>query len=206
MPRPSITSHAVGDAIARYRELRQLTRDELTYALSVVGHDLDVDDLRPMEQGRAIVTVDDLVAIAVVLDVPPFVLLTHGPAGLLAEESLGTGVPAGVDQLELVAWAQGRTGLERPARLSWAQDRLERLRILAAHHQEHVEAALAEQDELGEPFMAQEADAVPVQRLLERIQQGEHTLREADRALAYAEHRLDALQGAGGGSPKEVAP
>ena len=65
MPRPSTSSRAVGDAIARYRELRRLSRDELAYALSAVGHDLDVDDLRLIEQGRAIVTVDDLVAVEI---------------------------------------------------------------------------------------------------------------------------------------------
>src|SRR5699024_12386932 len=41
----------------------------------------------------------------------------------------------------------------------------------------------------------QEADAVPVQRLLDRIQEGEHAVRDADLALAYAEHRLEGLQG-----------
>lgn len=44
-------------------------------------------------------------------------------------------------------------------------------------------------------LVAQEADAVPVQRLLDRIQEGEHAVRDADLALAYAEHRLEGLQG-----------
>ncbi|GAB3616593.1 hypothetical protein GCM10027416_11500 [Okibacterium endophyticum] len=194
MPRPSTSSRAVGDGIARYREIRRLSRDELSYALSTAGHDLDVDDLRLIEQGGAIVTADDLVAVSVVLDVSPAVLLSHVPAGRPAEEPLGTGVPADVDQPELAAWAQGRTGLDRASRLRWAEDRVARLRILAAHHQEHLEAALAERDELGE-LVAQEADAVPVQRLLDRIQEGEHAVRDADLALAYAEHRLEGLQG-----------
>lgn len=194
MPRPSTSSCAVGDAIARYRELRRLTRDELSYALSAVGHDLDVDDLRLIEQGRAIVTVDDLVAVAVVLEISPAALLSHVPAGRPAEEPLGTGVPADVDQPEMAAWAQGRTGLDRALRLRWAEDRVQRLRILSAHHEEQLQAALAERDDLGE-LVAQEADAVPVQRLLDRISDGEHAVRDADLALAYAEHRLEALQG-----------
>ena len=35
---------------------------------------------------------------------------------------------------------------------------------------------------------------MPVQCLLDRIQEGEHAVRDADLALAYAEHRLEALQ------------
>ena len=44
-------------------------------------------------------------------------------------------------------------------------------------------------------LVAQEADTVPVQRLLDRIQEGEHAVRDADLAIAYAEHRLEGLQG-----------
>src|SRR5690625_6364245 len=46
-------------------------------------------------------------------------------------------------------------------------------------------------------LVAQEADPVPVQRLLDRIQESEHAVRGADRAIAYGEHRLAGLPGVG---------
>ncbi|MBY6383641.1 hypothetical protein HG717_06900 [Rhodococcus erythropolis] len=51
-------SRVVASAIVHHRELRQLTRDELSYVLSDLGHELDVDDLRAIEQGASIITVE----------------------------------------------------------------------------------------------------------------------------------------------------
>lgn len=49
-PRLSETSYAVADAITHYRELRQLTREELCAVLADLDHVIDPDNLRGMEQ------------------------------------------------------------------------------------------------------------------------------------------------------------
>ncbi|MDZ5076809.1 hypothetical protein [Nesterenkonia sp. HG001] len=65
------TSHAVSDAVRHYREPRGLTRDELTYVLHHSGYDLDVDDLRGIEDRLTVATVDDPTAIAYALEISP---------------------------------------------------------------------------------------------------------------------------------------
>jgi hypothetical protein len=110
-----------------------------------------------------------------------------------AAEPLATALPDDVEQPELRAWLEGRTALDAASRLRWAEDRVARLRVLAAHHQEQLEGALQELDDLGE-LALQEADAPPVERLHDRIQAGERDAAQADAFLAMAEQRLDGLR------------
>jgi transcriptional regulator with XRE-family HTH domain len=117
MPPLSPTSLAVSDAITHYRQLRELTRDELAYVLSMSGHPLSPDAIAEMENRDRPVTVDDLMAIAHALDTTPAVLLTHIPIDIPAPEGpLATGLPADLDQAELRAWVEGRTELDRAGR------------------------------------------------------------------------------------------
>ncbi|MFS0729621.1 helix-turn-helix domain-containing protein [Curtobacterium sp. 1P10AnD] len=194
LPRLSHTTRAVADAVSHYRQLRGLTLEDLSDALAEVDHRISADDLRWIEQGRTVITVDDLVAVAVVLEISPVVLLAHIPIEHPGEAPLATGVPGDVDQSELRAWMTGRTALDPQSRLSWALERVQSLLIASAHHEEQLQGAYAERRELG-VLMVQEADAVPVQRLLDRIHDGERAVRDAELALTYAEHRLEALQG-----------
>ncbi|MFJ5108146.1 MULTISPECIES: hypothetical protein [unclassified Glutamicibacter] len=71
------TSRAFADAVTHDRQIAQLKVDELSYAPSGLGHELDADDLGAIEHGISATTVDDLVAIAAVLEVTSAVLLSH---------------------------------------------------------------------------------------------------------------------------------
>lgn len=77
MSTPQPTTVAVAGAIAHFREQRDLTCAELAYLLSLTGHDLGLEAVLQMERGERAVTVDDLVALAYVLDVTPNDLLGH---------------------------------------------------------------------------------------------------------------------------------
>jgi transcriptional regulator with XRE-family HTH domain len=187
-------TRAVSALVLHYRQLRELTRDELAYVLSMSGHPLSPDAIAEMENRDRPVTVDDLMAIAHALDTTPAVLLTHIPIDMPAPEGpLATGLPADLDQAELRAWVEGRTELDRESRVQWWEDRTSRLRVLSTHHEEQLQGAYAELRELGE-LAEREADAPPVQVLHERIRDGEYAMNQADLALALAEQQLDGLR------------
>lgn len=193
MPPLLPTSRAVAAAVIHHRELRQLTREELSCLLAGLGHKIGPAGLRDIEQGQTVTTVDDLVALAVALDVSPSVLLSHMPSDYPGSGRLGTGVPGDVDQPELQGWVQGRTGLDRESRLRWSRDRVQRLEILLAHHEEQYRGALGELEDLGE-LALQEADARPVIAIHRRAEASRQAMTRAETALAYAEHQWEALQ------------
>ncbi|MFF3127981.1 DNA-binding protein [Streptomyces sp. NPDC057908] len=194
MPSPFPTSLAVSDAITHYRQLRELTCDELACVLLMHGHPIPADAVAEMERCERPVTVDELVAIAYALSTTPAVLLAHIPIDMPEPEGpLGTGLPSDVDQAELRAWIEGKTALDRESRVRWWEERAGRLRVRSAHHEEQLQGAYAELHELGE-LALQEADAPPVQRLQWRIKDGEHALNQSEVALALTEHQLDNLR------------
>ncbi|MCM2394192.1 DNA-binding protein [Streptomyces albipurpureus] len=185
----------MSDAITHYRQLRELTIDELAYVLLMLDHPISADALAEMERCARPVTVDDLVSIAYALDTTPAVLLSHIPIDMPDPEGpLATGLPSDIDQTELRAWLEGKTALDRQSRVSWWKERAGRLRVRSAHHEEQLQGAYAELRELGD-LAVEEADAPPVQRLQWRIQDGEHALNQSEVALALTEHRLHSLRG-----------
>lgn len=197
MPSPLPTSLAVSDAITHYRQLRELTVDELAYVLRTLDHPISADALAEMERCARPVIVDDLVAIAYALDTTPAVLLSHIPIDMPEPEGpLATGLPDDVDQTELRAWLEGKTTLDHPSRVSWWKERLARLRVRSAHHEEQLQGAYAELRELDGPAL-QEAEGRPVQCLQWRIQDSEHALNQSEVALALTKHRLDHLREGG---------
>ncbi|WP_078872562.1 MULTISPECIES: DNA-binding protein [Streptomyces] len=184
----------MSDAITHYRQLRELTINELAYVLLMLNHPISVDALAEMERCARPVTVDDLVAIAYVLGTTPAVLLSHIPIDMPESEGpLATGLPSDVDQAELRAWLEGKTALDRESRVSWWKERVGHLRVRSAHYEEQLQGAYAELRDLGD-LAVQEADAPPVQRLRWRIQDGEYALNQSEIALALTEHRLDNLR------------
>lgn len=197
MPQPAIprsyTTLAVADAVLHYRQIASLTRDELSYLLSGLDHTLDADDLRAIENGESIITVDDLMALAVALGVTPTDLLVFIPIQHPGETPLATALPSDVDQPELRAWVRGDTALDSDSRLTWSEDRVARVRVLATHWEDQYRGAQAELDDLGE-LALQEADALQVLALHGRIHDSEREKIQADIALAYAELRLSQLQ------------
>ncbi|MCY0954292.1 hypothetical protein [Streptomyces sp. H27-S2] len=67
----------MSDAITHYRQLRELTIDELAYVLLMLDHPISADALAEMERCARPVTVDDLVAIAYVLDTTRGAAVAH---------------------------------------------------------------------------------------------------------------------------------
>jgi hypothetical protein len=194
MPIPTPTAAAVSDAITHYRQLAELTCDELSYVLGVNGYPLTAGDIVAIESRKRTATVDDLIAIAFALDTTPAVLLTHIPIDMpFPEGPIATGLPADVDQAEVRAWIESRTGLDPQSRIAWCEDRISRLRIRAAHFEEQLQGAYAEARELG-ILVEREADALPVVRLNDRTHDGEYALNQTELALAMAETRLDQLR------------
>jgi hypothetical protein len=195
VPQTPPTTLAVSDAITHYRQLRELTRDELSYVLTMAGHPLSSDTIGQMENRQRVVTVDDLIALACALDTTPAVLLTHIPIDMPAPEGpFATGVPADLDRAELLAWVEGKTALDYESRVRWSEDRVGRLRVLSTHLEDQLQGGYAEIRELGE-LAEQEAETRPVQMLRMRIRDGEYALNQAEIALAIAAQRLDRLLG-----------
>ena len=87
---------------------------------------------------------------------------------------------------------QGTTSLDHESRVRWAQERADRLGILATHREDQYRGARAELDELAE-LALQEADMPPVIRLHDCIRDGDHEMAQANNALAYAELHLGQL-------------
>ncbi|MGW6604240.1 DNA-binding protein [Streptomyces sp. NPDC055036] len=194
MPSSLPTSLAVSDAITHYRQLRELTCDELAYVLLRLGHPIPADAIAEMERCERPVIVDDLVAIAYALDTTPAVLLAHIPIDMPEPDGpLGTGLPSDIDQTELRAWIEGKTALDRESRVRWWEERAGCLRVRSAHYEEQLHGAYVELHELGE-LAFQEVDAPSVRRLRWRINDGEHALSQSEVALALTELQLNNLR------------
>ncbi|SMX99700.1 hypothetical protein BLIN101_03397 [Brevibacterium linens] len=188
------TSRAFADAVHHYRQLRDLSLDELAYVLAQLGHGLTTEDLRRIEHGEQAATVDDLIAIAAALGARPAILLSHIPIDMpVPDTALATGLPADLEQPELRAWLEGKTTLDHRARLRWAVDQVSRLQIRSGHFEDQLRAAREELHELGE-LADREADAPQVVDLHDRIREGEHELTQAELGLALAERRLEDLR------------
>lgn len=188
------TSTAVSSAVRHYRELRQLTRDELSHLMRHNGHHLNVEEVRGIEQRLTAATVDDLTALAYALDVTPADLLGHTPIDQpVFDGSAATGLPEDVQQAELRAWLSGSTDLDAQTRLSWHQQLITDLQMKATHIEDQLHGAQEEISSLG-VLAIREAEMPPVQRLKQRVRQGEHEIAQIDVALAMAQQRLEELQ------------
>lgn len=193
-PQPPATTQAVSEAISRYRQLRCLTRDELAHLLRCAEDGLDIDSahLRALESGEVAATVDELTAIAYVLEVSPIALLTYLPMQAEPGTPSATGVPRDVDAAELTDWMHGRTSLDEAGRRSWWHARLTSLRIAQAHHEEQLDGARQELRELG-TMAVREAGSELVEEIEGKIRDHESALHDADIILALAENQFDAL-------------
>lgn len=72
------TSRRVSRAIAARRGELNLTLLQLSTRLSTLGHSLSIDQLSRLENGHRRVTLDDLVPLAIALEVTPSFLLAGG--------------------------------------------------------------------------------------------------------------------------------
>lgn len=106
------TGKAVGQNLAILRKRRDLTTRQLSKALADVGRPIPASGITRMEQGERQVTVDDLMALAIVLEVPLVDLLI--PASNPADPAapiLVTPTVAVHDRADLVWWLAGDRAL-----------------------------------------------------------------------------------------------
>lgn len=188
------TSRAFADAVHHYRQLLDLSLDELAHVLAQLGHGLTTENLRRIEHGEQAATVDDFIAIAAALGATPAILLSHISIDMpVPETPLATGLPADVEQPELRAWLEGKTTRDHRVRLHWAIDQVSRLQIRSTHFEDQLRAAREELNKFGK-LANREADAPQVVDPHDRVRAGEHELAQAELGLALAEGRLENLR------------
>lgn len=106
------TAQTVRANIAEFREAAELTYAEMSRRLDEAGRPIPPLGLRRIEAGERRVDVDDLTAIAVVLDVSPMRLLLPGvQSAAIDGEATGTGIHSTHD---LWVWALGYKRLGVP--------------------------------------------------------------------------------------------
>ncbi|MFJ4173456.1 hypothetical protein [Microbacterium sp. NPDC089696] len=127
------TGHTVAAQIAAIREARQMTFASLSAELDRLGHPIPTLGLRRIESRARRVNVDDLVAIAVALNVSPQTLLMSQND----DGALPTALPKSFDSSEARAWMRGDLNLTLESRHDyWLERRGE------------IETALIEADRL----------------------------------------------------------
>ena len=189
------TTIAVSDAVTHYRQIQELTLDELSYILTMRNHPLTPGELYDIENRTRVITVDDLMALAYSLEVSPSVLLSHIPIEMPSPEGpFATAVPADVDAEELRSWIQDRTSLGIEHRRAWWAERVTRLNIRLTHHDEQLQAAYAELASVGEITAAQE-QTLAMKALHSRVQDCHHDVVQVRLALAHAERHVSILNG-----------
>ncbi|MFC9874340.1 helix-turn-helix domain-containing protein [Nocardia salmonicida] len=97
------TGETVRANIARHRAGLNLGYAELSRQLEALGRPIPVLGLSRIEKGERRVDADDLMALAVVLDVPPADLLLPYDVDK-AEKVEATGFPEGIDMAKLRHW------------------------------------------------------------------------------------------------------
>lgn len=112
MPMKSNSQGPTGERVVanltEFRRLRGMTKAELSRQLAARGRPMSLDVLTKLEQGKRAIDVDDLLALAVVLEVSPVRLLLSGSAG---EQVLDLTPGDAVTEAEAWSWAQGEVPL-----------------------------------------------------------------------------------------------
>lgn len=119
---PGPTGLTVAGNIARLRRRADMTTRQLSAALERAGRPIPPSGITRMEKGERVVTVDDLAALAVVLNVPPAALM------LPPDATTGTGAEVtGVGEVPARTaweWAHGMRPLPDKTGAEWQAWRL----------------------------------------------------------------------------------
>lgn len=109
-PKRKVTQGPTGDSVrsnvARLRREKRLTAEQLVERLALAGHKVPRTAISEIETGGRRVTVDDLVALALALEVTPNTLLlpdSDSPETVVSLTSL-----ASIPSRQAWAWAQGQ--------------------------------------------------------------------------------------------------
>ena len=101
------TGQAVAENVTRLRSERRLTLVQLSERTEAAGRGLSVSALSLIATGKRRVDVDDLMVLAVALDMDPVSLLMPRP--LKGRKRVAaTGYPSGVTPQQLLEWLTGR--------------------------------------------------------------------------------------------------
>jgi transcriptional regulator with XRE-family HTH domain len=100
----------VADNLVRLRKARGLSTTRLSAALKGIGHSIPATGITRIEKGERRVDVDDLVALAVALDVSPTAFLL--PPTVVGEVDVAGGKT--VKALNAWMWVNGRRPLDTP--------------------------------------------------------------------------------------------
>lgn len=118
------TTRTVAHRVREHRKRREMDLAALSRALEDLEWPIPVAALSRLENENRRIDVDDVMALAVALNVSPLDLLLPSPS---SDSSLPTGIRGDVNLAEVWAWAQKDTNLTRGARVQYWQDRIARL-------------------------------------------------------------------------------
>lgn len=116
------TSAVVADRVRSIRQARRMDLAALSDSLDLVGWSIPVAALSRLENGKRRIDVDDLLALAVALDVSPLELIFPAHANEL--DVIGTALPTELITEEVWAWGRESVkSLKRPKALRdyWAK-------------------------------------------------------------------------------------
>ena len=134
---PGPTAHRVRVNLAEVRERRRVSLRALSKRVELLGHPLLASGLSKIETGARRADVDDLVALAIALDVSPNRLLLPGTAGKKKVE-----LTSEAEATEVTAWRWATGEAALPANL-WTDTRgggidLDRAKEFRKENQPHV--------------------------------------------------------------------
>ena len=110
------TGRHVAAQVRRWRSARGLSYAALATRLAELGWSIPILGLRRIEAGARRVSVDDLLALAVALEISPFRLLAPGDPG---DAVSATAIEGDLVAAEVLAWTRDESGLSRAERLDY---------------------------------------------------------------------------------------
>lgn len=182
------TAKRVAEGIREHRLKRQLSFADLEKRLTEAGHRIHALGLRRIEARTRRVDVDDLMAIAAVLDVSPFRLLLHFPDfGQGPSREVATGVPEDFPWSEVAAWVREETGLSMEERIPFWRRQVRLQERMVADRRRDVE-------ELAEELETNPGDPTLIERhyrVYGLVSQNEENLAEAVEMLTELEAKRE---------------
>lgn len=190
-----VTGKYVADAVRVYRQKRDLTYKELEKRLTDLGRPIPELGIRRLEAEARRVDVDDLMTLAIALEVSPLQLLLHIPDELQNHVlnwdpvQAATGLPESMHRAEAEAWARGETGLGVGERIEFWRRQVARLERGLEDQEDRIAELRTQIANEREQEDGSGDDTV----LVKRLYWAEGDLVALDRDLAFSQRELDAL-------------
>ncbi|MGO2811567.1 helix-turn-helix domain-containing protein [Brevibacterium aurantiacum] len=178
------TGFAVADAVRKYRQNNDYTYAQLEQRLTEIGHRIPVLGLRRIEAAARRVDMDDFIALAAALNVPPLSLVANVPADAPTPDyQMATGLPDDVGPREFQAWVRGETDMSLKGRVEYWKREIQRIERVLERDQQEI-ARLREEltQHPGDPD------------LLDRLHWAEGREVDGDKGYAEAQKLLEDLR------------